>query len=479
MFIQWSKRHWQFLICFSLIFMLLTACNDSDEPEIEGSFSNQAGDTADSDTDTTDNSENLSDAGSITPFAIDSLNGSLIFTQDQSLYAHELGTEAEPIEIATNIDPQAVFVSPDSSTLYYARRIDSHTIHIMAYNRANGEETIVAELSSQIVSTDYRFWRVGSWSPDGEWFHLVATGGGLRPLVVSKDGSTSIAIGRSVNNWVTWLSDGSGLIIRHFIEGIENRDVPFPEIQLVERLDTATQERTALDIDLASITSFADLETALNTLDYELAQSLVFVPPNLIPGFDFVSWRDPEFRSYLSYDHSSGTYTDAFRVDQTTFEGMFCTDWEIIQQSVADENNVDTLYMASNVALISDVLPVVDDGYVFLEWRYENCTGDNLPAIQLIHLASDGTTTVLGEEINVSEDNDVSDGLAHHAQRRIAVSPDGQFVAWIGGTPGNSQLIITNSASGESIVVRETQAATDLTEQFVGLGTVLWLVALP
>jgi hypothetical protein len=442
--------------------LILTACgDDKSDPEIEGSTRNDAAAT------TTDNAE--IDANQPTPppaasFSADSLSGRLIFTQDQTLYTQDLASGDEPVSLASNIDPQAIFVSPDNTTLYYAANIDNHTVHIIAHNLASGEETLVAELTNDTVPVINVFWTVTGWSPDGQWFQLIATRGGLRPMVVSKDGSIPITIGRSVNNWVTWLTDGDGLVIRFFIEGIENRDTPFPEIQLVERLNTDTQERTVLELDLDAITSFADLESALNALDLELAQSLVFTPPNLVPGFDFISWRDPEFRAFHAYSRSTITYTDAFRVDQSTFEGMICTDWEIIQPSVTDANSVDTLYTANDVALISDVTPSLDNSYIFLEWRYAGCSATELPAIQLIHLAADGTTTPLADGINISEDNDVSDGLAHHAQRRLAVSPDGQFVAWIGGTPANSHLHITDITSSATFTLLETHATPDTTE---------------
>lgn len=112
---------------------------------------------------------------------------------------------------------------------------------------------------------------------------------------------------------------------------------------------------------------------------------------------------------------------------------------------------------------------------MFLEWRYEGCVGNASPTIELIYFAADGSTTVLTDGISISEDNDVTDGLAHYAQRRFAVSPDGSHIAWLSGTRGNGQLNVTDITSGETIVLHESKNINDDVDQFIGFGTVLWL----
>lgn len=380
------------LVLWALLALLVVACgNDDEQPSVSGV---NRGDNLPAATQAATDAPPT--AGMLADLA--ATDDRLLVVQGDALKVYDFGTGtlqtiAEDVAIAT-----VHVVRPLNSILYG----DVNTQDIWMVDLATLASKPVFVWDSPFYN---RGWRVGPVSPDQSW---VAMQIGFGQYVLSADGATLLEVVNQQSFVGRWLSD-TVLMLQSY-----NWNAGDAEFLL---FDVDTQAVTPLTTTTAAMDSDPTLlEDELNGL-----------------GLSLASGRDAALDSTLLV-----TMPEDIRMQQSFVP---CGTWGIDQWQ--RDGTRDTLYTIDNVYEISDVEVMPDGALVFLQGIIDECR-PALPTVSLLRL-DDGEPTVLADNVfaglSMGRSSDryfASIPTTHY----VAVSDDGAFVVWIGGSLASNTVTL-------------------------------------
>lgn len=406
------------LIICGLLLVFLAACGDDEpEPEIEGSSGNNSVNTSES----SSGVEPSSDSGfepAVTAI-LQELPGAVVYVQGNNLALLPFGDDIEPIQLADEVDSDTVSFSPDKRTVIY----QSDGV-LYAYGTNDVAPKNLGEL---------RFTRtnaVENWSPDGQWFFHRVAGTIIYNLSGTKSYDLSIL---RLGNTYRWTNDSQLIIIDDNGRAEENF-----AYQSVTQFDLESGESETIDVDLEAVNSG---ETTLDAAMLELSYDFAPLPFSL-------SDNTPRIQVPMEVHNASS---------QT------CLKWTASDGSLIDENT-SIIYESQDTYMLSELRVLSDDEWLFLKWTIDNCGVGN-PDVNLIrYQISTNQEEVLAEDVfsdfapaRLDIGRIFGDNGNNH---RYTISPDGQFILWIGGgiESGTSSLNLINLLNGSNTVILEVEA---------------------
>lgn len=386
--------------------------------------------------------------------AIEVLEGRILLVKRSRLYDARFDDQ-EAVELMDNVGPFVLLPSPAQDAVAYVRRYDRMSSANYAYTgfhlemlSLDSRETLVSLPLDNARS--YHEFPV-AWSPDGSQLLIfLPQRDGLH--VIGRNGTHLEPGGLRIARWTT---DGS-IVTAGLPEGYT--PASSEPVQLVARvIDVNQGQSRVLDIPLDDNLDLLAVEPALMEAGYELASTpTIYQRTVLLPDGS---------RVYL--DWPSGAVFNNSR--------EMCYDWEIHQRSRTEEGRPEVLATIEAATAVSDLTRLPDGTLLFLRWTLTDCQFVGAMQLDLMRLRPGETPEVLiaGLDAGASGNpNEIRELAAIHG-RKYAVSPDGQYVLWLGGgyTTGTTTLNITELATG-----RTTPLLTDTLAQIgEGFESVIWL----
>jgi len=353
------------------------------------------------------------------PAVLADVPGALVYAQGHTLYQYPRGDALEPVMLSDDLDIESLAFTPEHDAMLYSK------------TEGTDRGIYLLELDTlDVVQLTDTFYFVASlhtaeWSPDGQW--VILTIGAMGKKLVSRDGAQFFHLAGLTTVQSFWLDDGSILIIDARPEGLP----PVEVYRAVSRFIPSTGETVPLDVDLAALASDASgIIDALAAL-----------------GVDFVQSPAPSDIYIVPPESAMSGSTAA------------CDDWSIDRfTDTGDDVLREPLYSVQDTYRLSDLWTLDDGSLVFLEWRIPDCRMINRPEVTLKHLvpgAGDAETLAGGVFSGV--------GLGQTGSPSYtALSPDGRYVAWIGGSldTGDSSLNLIDTHTGATtLLMRETNTS--------------------
>lgn len=346
--------------------------------------------------------------------------GRIVFVRENKLYKFTSDV-VEPELIATDIDPDTIFRSPDKRNILFATSDYA--------NRAIYRTNWRSKKHVKLLDLQHSNWRPYYWSPDGEWVVVLV---GFQNLILLKlDGTVQHNIGSSSTD-VLWLSDGNILIFDRNPAVAANTINDEPRFTEAAIVNAFTGERTLLEIDLDQLSrDWGLMIRALNRLGLSIVD---------VPWQAFASTR---YRAVPSKTASelSGT-------------SPYCQPWQIspvVTTSIS-------LFEANDVYRLTDLRDLPDGSLMYLEWTMPSCT-ITTPNVALVQLQfeRDGTATTRiliehlfgGVGIGQVSSYDQEDSALY------SLLPDGKTMLWIGGDYAEyeTSLNLLNVETGENSIL--------------------------
>lgn len=352
------------------------------------------------------------------PAALHDVPGALVYARGKALYQYPYADAPEPVVLLDNVDVETLAFTPEHDALLYS----------MTDGTDRGIYLIELDTLAIVQLTDTFYFvaslQTAQWSPDAQW--VILSIGALGKRLVSRDGTLSFQLSGLTTGRSDWLDDGSVLLVDIRPEG----DPPAEVYREVSRFIPSTGESVPLDVDLDA------LPDDPSAIDDALAALGVDVVPS-----------SPPLDTYIVPPGSA-------RAGST----IACDDWSIGRFADTDDGLRETLYSAHEAYRLSDLSALDDGSLVFLEWRIPGCRMINRPEVALKRLvpgATDAETLAGGVFGGV--------GLGQiGASSYMALSPDGRYVAWIGGglDTGESSLNLVDTHTGATtLLMRETNTS--------------------
>lgn len=395
--------------------------------------------------------------GALTLPDVPDTDGALIFTRGRQIYHGQFGGAAAET-IIEDVAAASVEVSPDKRYAYHTSP-GIRRIRLLGTELASGEQIELVRLSGGSIRQ--LSGQVHGFSPDGTWMLVYDLFDVQMYLVPTAGDAEATPLARDV--WPVWLADNTILQLQTVQEIrraiFENQVLEFAGFT---RLDPATGEATPLDIaadEVLHLNDYANLVAATTDAGLELADPFELTGYSATLNDSYIFIVQPE--------------------ENIIFQPAPCNTWAIEQMDAEGLRQV--IYTVEDALWLTELTPLSDESFLFLEWRVSDCdllSGTMTATLKRWH--PDGTTTTVTDEVSPIEENRGNLNVLVYSQgHRFAVSPDGRYVVWPGGSlaTGSSSLNITDLESGTTGVLLLSEVVTNpesyLDEQM--FRSVFWL----
>jgi hypothetical protein len=379
--------------------------------------------------------------GALSLPASDEVGGRLLFTQGDRLYISSFDGQ-EATLIADRVDPTTLSVSPDGQTIAYLQA-DGRRDYLMLTDLQTLETT-------QTVQVRGLGYGVAGWSPNREWMLAAIFNTSLSLTTVQPGNEAGIEVADQNPNFpFFWLEDNTLAVVPI------SDDVP----QLV-RFDPATGEQEVIDLDLVEV--FSQLPQG-NTAPPNPLLPLLFLDEALeSTGLSIHAQANPytnangalsDMTAGIHYGVQAPRVLNGFNAD-----AQICDVWSIQRPVEEGSTELEVVFENDSALTLTDLQWVADtQALYFLYWYYEDCQLENL-TIELIRLESDGSIIMLTDAVYPGTSRSLSIPRVQNGQK-YAISPDGQFIAWVGGglDAGEASLNLLDIESEASVRVMAFQ----------------------
>lgn len=438
-------------IVFGLLFALVACSGEKETAQVEGS--SNVGSTTQAEViveDTTDESESsapsenflLANLPAPSPdvFVLPELDidAKIAFSHDDVLYLADFNAQEATIlsNSALNFTVQSM---GDRRFVYTAVGSESPENIFNRYNSIfvyDAAEDVV--LSEYLLVDDDHFSDVDGWSDDRQWVAITQfLEDGRSTEIIASDGSFSSGSLSNITA-VTWLADNTALLFE-FDDSID-------DVGDVLRYDPASDSYLDVEIDLAALTddtstydSFSILWEQLAAQDLQLAVS-----------------SNVEYRFIIDPDHQR--YIGIRSPDNPSSTGI-CDLWSVVRAGNEDEGEI--LYEVENTHALTNIHQLPDGSIVVMRWFKEDCVVSEPLQAEVIHIESDGTTSVVAQDIYVNVQN-LGNNFFRPIAQRMDVSADGRYMIWVSQeelTRGDVAINLTDLATGNSAELLVTPEA--------------------
>lgn len=410
------------VLVLSLFIFGMVGCGGDDNPSdsigVAGSSrsENSAADQTTSDTPQTTTAPNTEHFTPEVTTLLQELPGALVYLQGDTLNLLDFQGDLEPVVLAEAVLNNSFAFNPSHSAVIY--EIDDG---LYAYDLSKGRSVHLGETNFGIRRT------LISWSPNGQWFIRYLAG----TWIYNMNGEGYFDIGGLRRGSIyRWTTDNQLIIIAD--NGRQGDNHAYKQVSL---FDTEGFSAESIEIDLDAVNNGEhSLEAALYDMGYEL------VPPS--------TEEHPRIQIPQAVSESPST---------------ICNIW-----SIADGDssvNAEVIYESPLIYMLSELSTYMDDDLYFLKWTVEDC-GPNQPDASLVrYRLSTSDEEVLIEDIfadfQPARDNVIQYVGEERTVQRYAISPNGQFIVWLGGSVENQRTSfnLLDLATGENTVIFELNGA--------------------
>lgn len=375
--------------------------------------------------------------------AIEDLPGRLVFTRSDNLYLAGFDGEAVT-EIAESVYGALVSVSPDGRYVVYS---PGEAVQVGSMNTTRNSHVLRLTDLTTMDTNEYipeqivpRALMVMGWMPDNAT--AVAWDSTARAVVLlGPDNITQVPISGPLV--VGWTGEGH-LITADQKPGTEGESTP---VGTYFRVDPATQEREALDFTLTANTDwdFFNLESEFIAQGVQLADTFTELDRTLL--------REDGIRVLIPYP------------EEMQRRGVhLCETWEIVERAPDESTAQVTLTSLEDTTYLSDLRLLPDGSLLFLRWWIEGCDMMGDMKLDLMRLpAGADTPETLAEGLDPGSQGNFNaiNELSLVRGRKLAVSPDGRYVAWVSGgwQSGTSAIQIADLETGVQATVLQMRVA--------------------
>ncbi|MCI0711243.1 MAG: hypothetical protein L0154_13880 [Chloroflexi bacterium] len=335
-------------------------------------------------------------------------------------YVLEHGSDG-PQEIGTGVMEDYVYLSPDQTYLYYSVvDTSANQTRIFQHVLATGQNQQIAQLPLPFGPRS--IWRMGGWSPNGDWVVIVSSQFSQEPLLVRLDSETQqIAYARTPKRgW--WTEDNRFLFV--------TQDTGTPDdifsgeylatIETIEVVDVETGETRDITADVPLEERYTELEflNVLAASGYPIAHAAQITAP----------------RPHI--------VAPADRRNATTASGEYC--W---QYHIASEDGI--LYERADIFNMGE-LRILDDGsLIFIVTAFPECSFLDAPVGEIVMLSPDGQATIITDQLTSIEDR--NNAFTFELRSRFDIAPDQQHIVFIAtDDEGGNSLYVAMLPDGEA-----------------------------
>jgi hypothetical protein len=399
-------------VVLGLFLLVGIACSGDDKPKANVAGSSRSEGNTSSQTTTQNDTANNAISDETNAMLLE-LPGAIAYLQGDTLMVLKFEGDLEPTTLADGVREETVAYMPDASAIVYA---SARQLYIY---RASDDEPI--SLGQLRFSNNGR---IASWSPNREWFLWQVAGTTLYNL----NGADPIDLSMlRIGNQYQWTTDNQLIIIDD--NGRQGDNFAYRQVNQVN-LETGVPE--PIEIDLEAVNSNAiPIEDAIIAAGYDL-----------VPMFGL-----------------------AYPLIQTPSEifnspSIICNTWTIADGNMFENGEI--IYRSEPVYMLTQLNAISENELLFLKWTVEDCgLGDPAATLVRYHIDTNQeeilSTTIIADRppsrnspLFSNEGNDP----------RYTVSPDGQFIMWLGGSidSGSTSINLTNLVNGSNTVVLEFES---------------------
>ncbi|PJF41684.1 MAG: hypothetical protein CUN55_11575, partial [Phototrophicales bacterium] len=318
------------------------------------------------------------------------------------------------------------------------------------------------------VSGEYAFF--SGLSPDQQWVLVSNPIDGF--IVVRMDGSGTRYKVSSFPDVAFWLADNTLLIVTFDVPRTYI-GTPASAIQSLHIYDPMTQETTELEIGTMALMESFKVQDFINYIAYpklfiDFATFLNDILPVPIFGIPSI----PDQGLVVATSLAPPTEDSGVAIPQP------CAEWAI--ERLMPDGSQETVYTAVDTFSLNNPEELFDGSIAFERWYFDSCNLTKHSA-ELLLLRPNGELSVITNTLDPSESQNYNFFFSDLGAR-TAVSPDGRYIAWIGGgmEAGYSSLNLYDVSQNVNIeleyIQRDASNSTNfhITEAFQA---VAWLPA--
>lgn len=382
----------------------------------------------------------------------DDLTGWLYFIVDDDLYEQNLAKDSEPQLILEDIIPETISVAPTQDRMIYS---GPEALH---FQRIGTEPWITY---GSLAGLQLDIWNWSRWSADGKWIvlninapqspnsnqkysYLLRTEGGQDGIVIEQS--------RRYREWQLWRQDNQLLVATvsdQRTTGEDMEEIRFPTIISIYSLDPETGQQTNFKQKIPEFSNEAEFIEFLLEHDQMLAEPFI-IQPYSATSLNAIGYFPFMVNAPLIYFNPPSIDFEQFASDINPY----CTEWKLMEMGATDEHIQTEIASFEDVAGLSHLQVNAQGKIAFLRWSFPECTMTGV-VVEVVLGDNTGHFITIADQLAIP-DNDTSRGLnvdnldfTRNIPPRFAISPDGNFVAWIHGM--NANLYLTDVATLEEV----------------------------
>lgn len=367
----------------------------------------------------------------------------VVYVHDGTLFRLTSNMD-QPEAVASNIHPGGVALAPDYTTLVFAIKHSDADVRELGILNLTTMETTRVELPDGEV---YMPPLVKGWSANSEWVALSFSPNNDPVIVLNVwtgvytklDWYSEEEIPKTLSTF--WLTDNR-LLVYTERNGPSRYGAGLSPVANTYIVDPTTGEQIPITLTDEARRSLALRFSAatLNTLDKELQnQSLALAVPRI------------SLNQTAYYPEMKGAAVVDTPEQPSDLQIPPCEGWDIQYKPIREAALVQQLYHAEDVTILSDLYLLPDESLLAAQWKSLNCDrfDPKTLTIELLHINPDGTATVVASGVSYGWILDFSAmiyaPLPVYARSNLyAVSPDGQYVAWVKHDDTTSSIVVTD-----------------------------------